>query len=120
MLSKDKRLNLKTDFKWVAEGKSATNPFFRFFYRYGENSSPKVGVALNSKFFKKAHQRNRAKRLTQDVFFKLYQKLKSNLNIIALPNSRVFEVKSDSLEQEVRSTLLKEGLLNEENSNIDN
>ncbi|MBI2600540.1 ribonuclease P protein component [Candidatus Daviesbacteria bacterium] len=116
MLPKQKRLNLKKDFKWVAEGKSASSKSFKLFYRAGENRLPRIGIALSTKYFKKAHDRNRAKRLMSQAFCDTNHKLQNNLNIVALPNWRVFEVKSDSLKKELEGLLGKEGLINEKDN----
>ena len=85
MLSKDKRLNLKKDFKWVAAGKKLETRYLKLFVRFGENAIPKIGVAVTTKFFRRATDRNRAKRLVFAAFEPLYMKLPNNINIVALP-----------------------------------
>lgn len=97
MFSKKQRLNLKKDFKWVAAGKKLESKYLKLFVRMGENTWPKVGVALSSQTFKKAHDRNRAKRLASSAFGVLYGKLPQNINIVALPKAGVLSVKSGDL-----------------------
>lgn len=105
MLSKDKRLNLKKDFKWVASGKRIDNPLITLFIRIGDNSSPRVGIAVSSKHFKKAVERNKARRLTSAGFESLYTKLPANINIVALPKVGVLKVKSGDLLLELENIL---------------
>ncbi len=119
MLPKTKRLNLKTDFKWVASGKKIDTKFVRLFVKMGDpsthsintqgrtewnrsttrsaRSGPLVGIAVSSKSFKKATQRNRAKRLTSVALESLYPLLPSRLNIVALPKTAIIGVKSQDV-----------------------
>lgn len=98
MLPKSQRLNLKTDFKWVASGKKLEGKYFKLFIRMGENNKPRVGIALSSKTFKKATERNRAKRLLSQAFqatiLPFGGPLPSNINIVALPKPGIVSVKS--------------------------
>lgn len=94
MLSKDKRLNLKKDFKWVAAGQRLESKYLKLFFKSGNNQTPRVGIAGSSKTFKKATERNRARRLTSKAFESLYSKLPNNINIVALPKAGVTSVKS--------------------------
>ncbi|MBI2600100.1 ribonuclease P protein component [Candidatus Daviesbacteria bacterium] len=105
MLSKDKRLNLKTDFKWVATGDKVETKFAKLFVKNGQNAQARLGIALSGKSFNKANERNRARRLMSKGFEGLYDKLPKDINIIALPKHAILEVKS----QEVLSDL-EEGL----------
>lgn len=100
MLSKVNRLNLKFQFKEVITGKKIFSKFGNLYLKYGENSQPKIGIALTTKTFKKAHERNRAKRLISTAFEKLLFKLPSNINILVVPNSMVLRVKSEELLEE--------------------
>jgi ribonuclease P protein component len=97
MLPKDKRLNLKTDFKWVVSGKSLETKFIKLFSKVGQNQFPKIGIATSSKVFKRAVDRNRARRLTSSALEKLYPKLANNINIVALPKAAILGVKSDEV-----------------------
>ena len=94
MLPKPQRLNLKKDFKWVASGKKIESKFLKLFLRVGENTSPRIGIALSSKNFKKAVDRNRARRITSKAFEVLYKSLPQTINIVALPKAGVVSVKS--------------------------
>lgn len=107
MLSKDKRLNLSTDFKWVSSGRVIQSTNFKIFYKPGENKSAKVGIAVSSKNFPKAVLRNKAKRIMFNAFGKIYGNLPGNSNIIALPKPGIDNVKSDDLVLELTQALGK-------------
>lgn len=97
MLSKTSRLNLKKDFKWVASGKPLDTKFAKLFLRLGDsstNTGPRVGIASSSKTFKKATERNRARRLVSAAFESLYQSLPATINIVVLPKVQILGVKS--------------------------
>lgn len=107
MLPKEKRLNLKKDFKWVASGKKIETKFMKIFIKFGDNTSPRVGIASSSKTFKNAADRNRAKRLISKAFQTTYPDLEESINIVALPKSGVVNVKSDEVLEDLRSFFKK-------------
>lgn len=115
MLSKDSRLNLSKDFKWVAAGKRLETKFLKIFIKYGDNKIPKVGIATSSKTFKKATERNKARRLTSAVFEELYPILPSAINILVLPKAGLINVKSTDVLDEVKAELQKEQIIYEKN-----
>lgn len=105
MLPKPLRLNLKTDFKWVASGKRLDSKFAKIFIKTGDNTFPKIGIAVSSKTFKKATQRNRARRLISQAFQTIYDKLPADINIVALPKQGIVEVKSADVSLGLEQTL---------------
>lgn len=111
MLSKDKRLNLKKDFKWVASGQKIESPLFKLFIKEGSNTKARVGIAVSGQVFKKASERNRSRRLISKGFEVLYTKLPENINIIALPKVRVVEVKSNDVAKELEKILTGEKII---------
>jgi len=111
MLPKPQRLNLKKDFKWVVSGKKLETKYLKLFVRYGENTTAKIGIALSSKSFKKAVDRNRARRLTSTAFQTLYSKLPTNVSIVVLPKAGVLSVKSDDLVLDLEGILEKESVI---------
>lgn len=112
MLPKEKRLNLKKDFKWVASGKRLETKYLKLFVKTGENQIPNVGVAVSSKVFKKATERNRAKRLASAVFEVLYSRLPNTINIVALPKAGVNKVKSSDILLDLEKILKDEKIIN--------
>jgi ribonuclease P protein component len=101
MLLKSKRLNLKKDFKWVAAGKKTQTSHFRLMYRLGENEEPLVGIALAKQHFRKAHDRNRARRLTSKVVESQYSRLRNRLNLVIMPKVEVLVVPQETLIKEL-------------------
>ena len=111
MLSKDKRLNLKKDFKWAASGKKLETKHLKLFVKPGDNELPRVGIAVSGKSFKKAVERNRARRLTSTAFEALYSSLPERVNILVLPKAGVTSVKSSDLLLDLEEGLKKEKIL---------
>lgn len=105
MLPKPHRLNLKTDFKWVASGKSVKGNSFKLFIRYGDNQKAKVGIALSKSQFKKAVERNRARRLMSKAFELCYQSLPANINIVALPQWGILQLRAEEILADLKQLL---------------
>lgn len=111
MLPKSQRLNLKKDFKWAASGKKLETKYAKFFVRFGENQFPRIGIAVSSKVFKNATDRNRAKRLISAAVESLYSSLPNSINIVALPKHGVIEVKSGLVLLDLEEALKNKDLL---------
>lgn len=97
MLPKSQRLNLKKDFKWVATGNKLETRYLRLFIKTGDNVTPRIGIAVSGKSFKKAHERNRAKRLAAEAFQSIAYRLPPTANIVALPKEGILSVKSNDV-----------------------
>lgn len=111
MLPKDKRLNLKKDFKWVASGQKAENDLTKLFFKFGENPFPLVGIAVSSAVFKKAVDRNRARRLISTGIENFYRQLTPGVNIVLLPKSGVLNVSSNEVISSLKQLLEKNQLI---------
>ena len=105
MLSKENRLNLKTSFRWVAQGKSFTSQNFKLYYRLGENNHPLVGVSIVSAQFKKSNLRNQAKRIMFDLSVNNWDQLHKNLNLVIMPRNQVLDLPLDVLDTEFKNAL---------------
>lgn len=101
MLPKNKRLNLRTNFSWIVKGKKTETKHFRVFFRIGTNTHPLVGVAIKTSFFKKAYERNLAKRIALTVLGIIYDKLPNAQNLVIMPKERLDEVSVEALTEEV-------------------
>ena len=112
MLPKSQSLNLKKDFKWVASGKKLETKYLKLFIKLGENQIPKAAVAVSSKVFPKATERNRARRIVSAAIESLYLNLPSKVNIIALPKRGVIEVKSGDILLDLKTILEDEKIIN--------
>lgn len=112
MLPKSQRLNLKTDFKWVAAGKKLETKYLKLFVKTGDNVTPRIGIAVSGKSFKKAHERNRARRLVAEAFQAIVYCLPSTANIVALPKEGILSVKSGTVLLDLEEVLKNEKLIN--------
>ena len=111
MLPKDKRLNLKKDFKRVASGRKIESKYLKLFLNEGDNTAPRIGIAISSKSFPKANMRNRARRLVSAAFQALYSQLPTNILIVALPKQGVIEVKSGDILSDLQEKLTNEKII---------
>ena len=111
MLPRSKRLNLKKDFKRVASGKKVETSLFKLFIKEGADKETKVGIATSSKVFKKATDRNRARRLLSFAFESLISKLPTDVSIVALPKSGILEVKSSEVLLDLEEALKEERVI---------
>lgn len=105
MLPKKKRLNLKQDFKWVAQGERKETINLKVFFRFRNNSTAKVGVAVAKANFAKAHDRNRAKRIISEVVREIYQSLPKDINLVIIPKVSVLKQSQDSLAAQIKKAL---------------
>src|SRR5438874_2330459 len=111
MLAKTSRLNLKTNFNFVASGDKIRGQYFNIFFRPGDNDQVKIGVALKRENFKKAVERNKAKRLVYASFQNFYQQLPQKINIIVMPKTEILSLRTKELEVKLQEVLKKSGLL---------
>lgn len=107
MLRKDQRLNLKIDFTWARQGLHLENQLAKIFIRFGNNEIPKVGIALSKLNFSNASERNRARRLTSQVFQELYPKLPKNVNIVVMPKKEIIKKPMAELKASLEEILKK-------------
>lgn len=115
MLPRSQRLNLKLDFKWAASGRKIQSNYLKLFVKDGDNIIPRIGIAVSSKIFPKAIQRNRARRLASKAFETLYKDLPKNVNIMALPKSGIISVKLQDVLLDLRELLENEKIINQPN-----
>lgn len=111
MLPKNKRLNLKKDFKRVASGKKLENNLVKLFIKPGDLLYSRIGIAVSKTVFKKAVDRNRARRLLSKGFENLYDRFPDGINIIALPKKEMVECSSDQVTRSLEELFKKGGIL---------
>jgi len=83
----------------VAAGKKIETPLFKLFIRSGENKLPLVGIANSKNQFRKAHERNRARRLVSQALQEIYPTLKEDLNLVIMPKSILLEKSVDDVKK---------------------
>ncbi len=103
MLPKIKRLNLKSEFKRTAAGKRIETPHFIIFLNSSLVEYPRVGISLSKKYFAKAHERNRARRVTSKAAESLYPDLRNKMNFVIMPKASVLETKWIDLSLELKN-----------------
>ena len=118
MLPKSARLNLKKDFKRVASGKKIEGKYLRLFFVTGENEIPRIGIAVSSGHLKKAHDRNRVRRLVSAAFESIYSTIPAHFNIVALPKQGILGVKSGDVLLDLEESLQKAHVILSETKNI--
>lgn len=95
----------------MAGGKKLETKYLKLFLKQGENQIAKVGIAVSSKYFKKATERNRARRLASAAFENLYLNLPNSINIVALPKVSINEVQSQDVLSDLEAVLKKEKII---------
>src|SRR4051812_32976814 len=105
MLPKSQRLNLRKDFKSIRSGKRAETSNLILFYKFGENQAALVGISMSSKVFKKAHDRNRARRLAATAVQATYPNLINSLNLVIMPKESILQAKIEDLEKELSEAI---------------
>jgi ribonuclease P protein component len=106
MLPKSQRLNLKFDFVRVVKGRHDQTEHLKLFWVFDEQPSPLVGISVPRKLFKKAHQRNRARRLISAAVQQQYPSLPKELSLVIMPKIGLLECSSEQLEQELHDSQL--------------
>ncbi len=79
--------------------------YLSLFFKTGENSFPRVGISLSGKTLRKAHERNRARRLASSAVEALYADLPVNANIIITPKPEILSQKSGAVREDLIKTL---------------
>lgn len=103
MLLKSARLNIADNFKWVMGGGRCEFEEMKLFWRFGENSKPLIGVAVNSKEFKKAHLRVEAKRKAYEAARVVYGDLPEKLNLVIMPKSPILTALTDEIAGKIKN-----------------
>lgn len=104
MLPKSQRLNLKEKFKWVTSGKRIETHSFKLYLKLGDNSKPLIGITVPKHIIKKAHDRNKTKRVISDTINQFYTSLPNNLNLVIIPKGDIFKENKEQLKDELSIT----------------
>lgn len=110
MLPKDKRLNLKSNFTWVARGKRSESSHFKVFANHKTQENAKIGISISKKNYAKAHDRNYVKRVIFRIIEGLYPRLSKDLNLIIMPKNGILETTFEKLAIELERLLVDYGL----------
>lgn len=105
MLPTHQRLNLKTEFSRVIKGRRIETPHFIVYLKTTDSDILRVGISIRTKNFGKAHNRNRARRLTSQAIQNLYDDLPKKRDLIIMPKSGLLEIPVVSLTKEIAHVL---------------
>jgi len=101
MLSKNRRLNLRKEYRYVTSGRKFMTPSLTVFSRRADLVEPMVGIALAKAKFRQATDRNRARRLTSKAIEQLYSSLRPDMKLVIIPKSQVLDKTPDELKGEL-------------------
>ncbi|MCX8638607.1 MULTISPECIES: ribonuclease P protein component [unclassified Gilliamella] len=91
------RLLTPFDFNYVfQESVRAGSPFLTLVARINDLDHPRLGFAIAKKQVKRAHERNRIKRLTKE-YFRLHQHQLPNIDFILMAKHSVIELDNKQL-----------------------
>lgn len=107
MLPKQDRLNLKRNYSFVTGGKRLEGLNLKLSFRFGSNNQPLIGIAVSAKIFKKAVDRNRARRIISKGLEGIYQHLPPAINIVAVPKNGILKRSSFEVIKEVEELVRK-------------
>lgn len=88
-------------------GQRAETSLYKMFWRFGDNTQPLVSITASSKIFKKAVERNRARRLVSAAIQPLYPLLLVNLNMVIMPKYQLLSNSSVEILQELKGSIGK-------------
>jgi len=93
------RLLISSDFTFVFQKPQRTSTSqLTILGRLNELGYPRLGLAISKKYVKRAHERNRIKRLTRESF-RLYQNQLSSMDFIVLVKRGVVNLTNPDLTQ---------------------
>lgn len=101
MLPKSLRVNLSKEFKTIAASSRAESANFKYYFQRTDSTFARIGIALSKNYFKKAVQRNKAKRKTSAAAEKIYDGLPKGLNLIIMPKTKVLDLEASALAEEI-------------------
>lgn len=104
VIPKSNRLNISKNFNWVRAGAKYEGKYTKLLFRLGENSSPKIGVAVASKEFRGSVLRVKAKRVSFDLAKLIYNRLLPSVNLVIIPKQGVLRASKDELLQDINDT----------------
>ena len=104
MLKKNRRVNLKTEFKRIAQGKRLETEHFVFFtLQTKELHDVRVGVAVAKKNYRHAHERNKVKRICFTVIENVMERLSKGMNLVIMPKLGITRTSTKALIDEINT-----------------
>jgi ribonuclease P protein component len=101
--STDVRLRCAADYKSVFDGAlfKVHQPHFLFLAKRSEQPNSRLGIIVAKKKVRRAHERNRVKRLARESF-RLHQKQLDDLDIVVMPKVGIDTIPNAELHQQLQ------------------
>ena len=101
--STDVRIHCAADYKGVFDGAlfKVHQPHFLFLAKHSELPNSRLGLVVAKKKVRRAHERNRVKRLARESF-RLHQQQLNDLDIVVMPKVGVDTVSNAELHQQLQ------------------
>ena len=113
------RLRCAADYKGVFDGAlfKVHQPHFLFLAKHSELPNSRLGIVVAKKKVRRAHERNRVKRLARESF-RLHQQQLDDLDIVVMPKSGIDTIPNAELHQQLQSAWQKLQRLAKKHSKI--
>ena len=113
------RIRCAADYKSVFDGAlfKVHQPHFLFLAKHSELPNSRLGIVVAKKKVRRAHERNRVKRLARESF-RLHQQQLDDLDIVVMPKSGIDTIPNAELHQQLQSAWQKLQRLAKKHSKI--
>ena len=117
--STDVRIHCAADYKSVFDGAlfKVHQPHFLFLAKYTEQPNSRLGIVVAKKKVRRAHERNRVKRLARENF-RLHQQQLDQLDIVVMPKNGIDAIPNAELHQQLQFAWQKLNRLAKKHSKI--
>ena len=117
--STDVRIHCAADYKSVFDGAlfKVHQPHFLFLAKYTEQPNSRLGIVVAKKKVRRAHERNRVKRLARESF-RLHQQQLDQLDIVVMPKNGIDAIPNAELHQQLQFAWQKLNRLAKKHSKI--
>ena len=101
--SADVRIRCAADYKNVFDGAlfKVHQPHFLFLAKFSEQPNSRLGIVVAKKKVRRAHERNRVKRLARESF-RLHQQQLDQLDIVVMPKMGIEAIPNAELQQQLQ------------------
>ena len=117
--STDVRIHCAADYESVFDGAlfKVHQPHFLFLAKYTEQPNSRLGIVVAKKKVRRAHERNRVKRLARESF-RLHQQQLDQLDIVVMPKNGIDAIPNAELHQQLQFAWQKLNRLAKKHSKI--
>lgn len=106
------RLRDKKDFSQVlTKGKMIQTPVFGLAFVQESNNPSQFGFIISNKISKKAHERNKIKRILREAVRDLLGEINNGFKVVFLAKHKILFVPKEDLIEEINKSLNKTGII---------